>query len=192
MLLFAAVAAATHLFVSLAQTLLHRFLGHHPMGGRFFRNHINFHHAYYSKGKLVSKTYFREEGNNTPFFLIPVCLIGAGSYFILPTDIFVVEIIACAASFYAHVLFDREYHVEGSPLLRFTGFKRMQELHFNHHRHADRNFAVIDFFWDRILGSYEGILPKSHVILIHRMNPTVPFGRDPTPEISRRTKGNRL
>jgi hypothetical protein len=35
---------------------MHYKLGHHPMGGKFFRNHINFHHTYYSKDHLVSRT----------------------------------------------------------------------------------------------------------------------------------------
>ena len=61
---------------------------------------------------------------------------------------------ACAASFYAHVFFDKEYHVEGSRLQRFAWFRRKQELHFVHHRYANSNFAVIHFFWDRILGTY--------------------------------------
>src|SRR5258708_30901852 len=47
--LFLMTAVATHLVMSFAQTLMHYKLGHHPMGGRFFRNHINFHHTYYSK-----------------------------------------------------------------------------------------------------------------------------------------------
>jgi hypothetical protein len=64
------------------------------------------------------------------------------------------EAIACAASFYAHVFLDKEYHVEGSRLQRFAWFRRKQELHFVHHRHANSNFAVIHFFWDRILGTY--------------------------------------
>jgi sterol desaturase/sphingolipid hydroxylase (fatty acid hydroxylase superfamily) len=33
-------------------------------------------------------------------------------------------------------------------------FRRKRELHFVHHRHANCNFAVIHFFWDRILGTY--------------------------------------
>src|SRR5262249_22735755 len=37
---------------------------------------------------------------------------------------------------------------------RFAWFRRKQELHFVHHRHANSNFAVIHFFWDRILGTY--------------------------------------
>jgi sterol desaturase/sphingolipid hydroxylase (fatty acid hydroxylase superfamily) len=152
--LFLLTAVATHLVMSFAQTLMHYKLGHHPMCGKFFRNHINFHHTYYSKDHLVSRTYRGDEGNNTPFFFIPVFLVGACTYLILPIDLFVVQVVACAASFYAHVFFDKEYHVEGSGLRRFAWFRRKQELHFVHHRHANCNFAVIHFFWDRILGTY--------------------------------------
>ncbi len=133
-------AVATHLVMSFAQTLMHYKLGHHPIGGTFFRNHINFHHAHYCKDHLVSRTYLG--------------LVGACTYFVLPVDLFVAQLVACAASFYAHVFFDKEYHVEGSRLQRFAWFRRKQELHFVHHRHANSNFAVIHFFWDRILGTY--------------------------------------
>src|SRR6266853_6499888 len=112
--LFLMTAVATHLVMSFSQTLMHYKLGHHPMGGRLFRNHINFHHRYYSKDHLVSKTYLGEEGNNTPYFRMPVFLVGACAYLLLPADLFVVQVITCAASFYAHVFFDKEYHVEGS------------------------------------------------------------------------------
>src|ERR1700730_2797971 len=153
--LFLLIAIATHLVMSFAQTLMHYKLGHHPIGGKFFRNHINFHHRYYSKDHLLSRTYLGDEGNNTPFFFIPVFLAGACTYLLLPVDLFVVQAVACAASFYAHVFFDKEYHVEGSRLQRFAWFRRKQELHFVHHRHANSNFAVIHFFWDRILGTYK-------------------------------------
>ena len=53
--LFLMTAVATHLATSFAQTLMHYKLGHHPMGGKLFRNHINFHHTYYSKDHLVSR-----------------------------------------------------------------------------------------------------------------------------------------
>src|SRR5260221_6849168 len=152
--LFLMTAVATHLVMSFAQTLMHYKLGHHPMGGKFFRNHINFHHTYYSKDHLVSRTYRGDEGNNSPFFFIPVILVGVCTYLVLPIDLFVVQVVACAASFYAHVFFDKEYRIEGSRLQRFAWFRRKQELHFVHHRHANSNFAVIHFFWDRILGTY--------------------------------------
>jgi hypothetical protein len=94
--LFVITAVATHLVMSLGQTLMHYKLGHHRIGGKFFRNHINFHHAYYSKDHLVLPTYFGDKGNNTPAFFIPVFLVGAWTYLVLPIDLFVVEIAACA------------------------------------------------------------------------------------------------
>ena len=153
--LFLITGIITYLLVSFAQTLLHFKLGHSPLGGTFYHNHINFHHTYYSKDHLVSGTYLDEEGNNTPFFLIPVFLVGVFTYFILPFDLFVVQVIACAASFYAHVFFEKKYPLEKLRFQRFAWFRRKRELHFVHHRHADSNFAVIDFFWDRILGTYK-------------------------------------
>jgi len=152
--LYVITAVVTHLVVSFAQTLLHYKLGHHPMGRKLFSNHINFHHTHYAKEHLVSQVYLDDEGNNTPYFFIPVFLVGACTYFILPTDLFMVQIVACAGSFYVHVFFDKEYHVEGSRFQRFAWFRRKQELHFVHHRHANTNFAVIHFFWDKILGTY--------------------------------------
>src|SRR5947207_11273136 len=144
--LFLMAAVATHLVMSFAQTLMHYKLGHHPMGGKFFRNHINFHHTYYSKDHLVSRTYLGDEGSNTPFFFIPVFLVGACTYLVLPVDLFVAQLVACAAAFYAHVYFDKEYHVEGSRLHRFAWFRRKQKLHFVHHCHVNRNFVFIHIF----------------------------------------------
>src|ERR1022692_2248296 len=152
--LFLMTALATHLVMSFGQTLIHYKVAHHSMGGKFFSNHINFHHAHYSDAHLVSRTYLVDEGNTTPYFFIPVFLVGGCAYFLLPLNLFVVMAIACATSFYAHVFFDKEYHVEGSRLQRFAWFRRKQELHFVHHRHANSNFAVIHFFWDRILCTY--------------------------------------
>ena len=147
-------AISTHLVISGGQTVMHYRLGHRRLGGIFFRNHINFHHRYYAKGHLASASYQGAEGNNTPYFLAPIAILGTGLFFILPLDVFVVMALAAAASFYAHVYLDKEYHVEPSRLARFGWFRRKQRLHFVHHLHATSNFAVIDFFWDRLLGTY--------------------------------------
>jgi len=147
-------AACAHLIVSCSQTLMHRWLGHRRLGGVFFRNHIKFHHAQYAKGHLMSATYRGEEGNNTPYFLIPTALFGLGAFLMLPFVLFLAVALAASASFYAHVYLDKAYHVDGSWFERFVWFRRKQQLHFVHHLHANCNFAVIDFFWDRLLGTY--------------------------------------
>lgn len=152
--LFALTALGAHLVVSGSQTLLHYSLGHHRLGGVFFRNHIRFHHTHYARGHLVSPTYRGTEGNNTPYFLAPTILIGGVMFLVLPFDLFLVVTAVSAASFYAHVFFDKEYHVQEPKLAHFAWFRRKQQLHFVHHLHADSNFAVIDFFWDRLLGTY--------------------------------------
>lgn len=150
------IAIGTHMVMSFTQTLMHLHLGHRSWGGKLYRNHIDFHHTFYAKDHLVSPIYNGDEGNNTPYFFVPVFLVGACTFFLLPPDLFVAQALACAASFYAHVYFDKAYHVEGSRLLRFAWFRHMRELHFVHHRHVGTNFAVIDFYWDRLLGTYRG------------------------------------
>lgn len=154
--LFVLTAVCTHLVVSFSQTVFHFGLGHHPIGGIFYRNHIRFHHTYYARGHLVSSVYRGEEGDNTPYFLIPTILAAVGMFFVLPLGLFLIVIAASTASFCTHVYLDKEYHIEGSSLARFSWFRRKQQLHFVHHLHANCNFAAVDFFWDRFLGTYRG------------------------------------
>ncbi|MFL6353839.1 MAG: hypothetical protein ACJ74Z_18595 [Bryobacteraceae bacterium] len=147
-------AVVTHLLISFSQTLMHYGLGHRRLGGILFRNHIHYHHVHYSKGHLVSLVHTKNDGNNTPFFLIPIALMIASTYFIFPIGVFTVQIITATASFAAHVYLDKQYHTAGSLLLRFAWFRRKQQLHFVHHTHGNSNFAIIDNFWDRLLGTY--------------------------------------
>ena len=77
---YVVTAICAHLVMSGGQTLFHYGLGHHRIGGVFYRNHIRFHHKHYAKGHLVSSTYRGNEGNNTPYFLIPTILVGSGMF----------------------------------------------------------------------------------------------------------------
>src|SRR3984893_3166533 len=88
--LFLMTAVATHLVMSFGQTLIHYKVAHHPMGGRIFRNHIDFHHTHYSDDHLVSGAYLGDEGNTTPYFFIPILLVGGCAYWLLPLSFFAV------------------------------------------------------------------------------------------------------
>ncbi len=153
-LLFALTMACTHLVMSFGQTLMHYRLGHRRLGGFLFRSHINFHHVHYARGHLATTTHKGKGGNVTPYFVIPVFLVVAAVFSLMPRSLFIAVALAAGASFFAHVLFDRAYHTEGSYLERFAWYRRKRQLHFVHHLHANSNFAVIDFFWDRVLGTY--------------------------------------
>jgi hypothetical protein len=109
--LFLITAVATHLVMSFAQTLMHYKLGHHPIGGKFFRNHINFHHRYYSKDHLLSRTYLDDEGNNrriwyepprgtwtVPHLIAPTELAGSILHS-LPSAVFIASSDACHGHF---------------------------------------------------------------------------------------------
>ena len=134
--LIALTILCTHLVVSSSQTLLHYGLGHHRVGGIFYRNHIRFHHTHYAKGHLVSSVYRGNQGNNTPYFVIPVLIVAGGLYLVLPFNLFAVMTAACSVSFGAHVFLDKQYHIEEARLSRFAWFRRKQQLHFVHHLHA--------------------------------------------------------
>ena len=153
LLLFLMTAVVSHLVMSFAQTLMHYKLGHRPMGGKFFRNHINFHHTYYSKDHLVSRMYLGDEGNNTPYFFIPVVLVGAFTYLVLPIELFVVQVADVQRRLRGRLF---RQGISRGRIAASAGWRlrRKQELHFVHHRHANSNFGVIDFFWERILGTY--------------------------------------
>src|SRR6267154_580723 len=157
LLIYGFTAMMAHLLMSLGQTLFHRYLGHSRLGGRFFKNHIEFHHVHYAGDHVVSTHYLDNGDNNTLFFLIPVVLVVGLSYLFLRLDLLVVQFAAMSLSFCGHYYLDNQYHVAGSWLGRFSWFRRKQQLHFIHHRHANCNFAVIDYGWDRLLGTYRSV-----------------------------------
>jgi hypothetical protein len=82
--LFLMTAVATHLVMSFGQTFLHYKVAHHPIGGKLFRNHINFHHAHYADDHLASRTYLGDEGNITLRREIIVRLVPR-TLFLMPT-----------------------------------------------------------------------------------------------------------
>jgi len=70
LLVYGFTAMIAHFLMSLGQTLFHRYLGHTRFGGRFFTNHIQFHHTHYSGDHVVSTHYLDNGDNNTLFFFI--------------------------------------------------------------------------------------------------------------------------
>ena len=119
LLLYVLTAMIAHLLMSLGQTLSHRYLGHSRLGGRFFQNHIQFHHVHYAGDHVISNHYIDNGDNNTLFFLMPVALVVGLSYLFLKLDLFVVQLTVMSLSFCGHYYLDNEYHIAGSRLGRF-------------------------------------------------------------------------
>jgi sterol desaturase/sphingolipid hydroxylase (fatty acid hydroxylase superfamily) len=54
-----------------------------------------------------------------------------------------------------HVYLHAQYHLNGSPWSRFAWFRRKRELHFVHHRRVHTNYAIVEFWIDKLLGTYK-------------------------------------
>lgn len=152
--LYATTAILTYYLGSLIQAGLHALLGHRRIGGVIYTTHLYIHHALYSKN-MVSDEYLPEEKDATPFYVIPVTLLGWGVYKLLPLDLFLVYAGSISICFFCHVYLHRHYHLSKSWLGRFGWFRRRQQLHFVHHRHASKNYALIEHFWDKVFGTYQ-------------------------------------
>jgi sterol desaturase/sphingolipid hydroxylase (fatty acid hydroxylase superfamily) len=148
-----AVALGTYYLAALIQTVLHQALGHHRQGGKFFRAHLGNHHAIYSR-IFTTKSYIDEDESLTVYYLAPVAICSALAFWLLPLPFAVTVLSAFLFSFTAHVYVHVQYHLEDSVLERSRWFRRRRYLHQLHHEQPNRNFGVMEFFWDRLLGTY--------------------------------------
>ena len=155
-----AVALGTHNAASFVQTYLHYRMGHHRRGGRTNRYHLQYHHAIYSR-TFVTDRYVKEDKDVSLYYIPVAVFIAAAAYMLLPVWLFVVHVIAMAASFAAHTYVHAQYHLRTTWLQRFAWFCRKQRLHAVHHRNPSKNFAVLGFVWDRCLGTYQA--PRQEV-----------------------------
>lgn len=119
--LYCMTAILAHSMISFGQTLFHRHFGHRDLGGMFSKNHLQFHHAHYAGDHVVSNLHFNNDGNNTPFFLIPTTFVIGVIFFLLRFDFFVVAAATMSLSFFAHVYLDKQYHVQNRGLAALPG-----------------------------------------------------------------------
>jgi sterol desaturase/sphingolipid hydroxylase (fatty acid hydroxylase superfamily) len=148
-------AILTYFIGSLVQATLHALLGHKRIGGILYSTHVYCHHALYSKDHMVSDEYLPEEKDAAPFFIVPVGLIGWCGYELLPFDLFLVNAASIVLCFFGFLYLHKHYHLRQSWLGHFRWFRARQQLHFVHHRHASKNYALITPLWDRIFGTYQ-------------------------------------
>jgi sterol desaturase/sphingolipid hydroxylase (fatty acid hydroxylase superfamily) len=154
-LLYAVLAAvAAYLTGSLLQTVIHRWLGHQAVGTFFQRRHVLDHHRIYSPRHLVSSDYSAVERSLTPYYAVPAGGVIAFLRLVLPIAPFLSFSMTMLVSFAAHAYIHKHYHLQRTWLERFRWFRRHRDLHYVHHRNGRRNYAVIDFFWDRLFGTF--------------------------------------
>lgn len=150
-----ATAAATYLATTLVQVVFHRWFGHRDHLHEVFVNHARGHHADYRAGRLMSETYQQSERHVMWYYALPLVPLTALATWLLPWSLVAVHLAALVATIAWHIHLHEQYHLFDSPWARFAWFRRKRELHLRHHVRQDANFAIIAFFWDRLLGTLD-------------------------------------
>jgi hypothetical protein len=155
--LYLATILISHYIASLVQISLHYLVGHRTTGGFLYQRHVFEHHGIYSGDAPLSEVYSAEEKDASVYYVIPGAALVVMAYVVLPSDVFVVHTLSLAASSAAHLYLHAQYHLN-NPLLRRIGwFQTKRRLHLLHHQNMAKNFAVIEFGWDKLFGTYQAV-----------------------------------
>ena len=154
---YLAMILLSHYIASFVQISLHYVLGHRTLGGLFHQRHVYEHHGIYSGSALLSETYSDKEKDASVYYIIPAALLVSLAYLTLPLDLFIVHVLSLATSFAAHVYLHHQYHLRSPFLKRFGWFQQKRRLHLLHHRDMQKNYAVIEFGWDRVFGTFQAV-----------------------------------
>ena len=154
-LFFLLIGAGTYYGASLIQTLFHRFFGHTHRIAKLYHVHVGGHHAQYA-AHLLSERWIRTEQHITWYYAIPFTPMVLIAFCILPTSLFIFHTLSLSFTIWWHVFLHRQYHVRGVWLERFAWFREKRRLHFVHHKRPRRNYAIVEYVWDQLFGTFDG------------------------------------
>ncbi|HWC59548.1 MAG TPA: hypothetical protein VHC44_07615 [Verrucomicrobiae bacterium] len=147
-------ALATYYLASLIQAVFHRLFGHAPRIAKLHDVHVRGHHAQYARVTL-SERWIPNEQHITGYYAIPFIPIVCAAFCLLPGIYFAVHIASLMFSIWWHVYLHRQYHVRGVWWERFRWFQHKRRLHFLHHQKPHKNFAIVEYSWDLLLGTFD-------------------------------------
>ncbi|NQV85711.1 MAG: sterol desaturase family protein [Woeseiaceae bacterium] len=152
-LIFISVAVASYYLMSIVQTVLHRDFGHRKRIDAVFSAHAIGHHGQYNKHKLQSETFVELESHALNYYGIPIVVIAVLVYLLAGPLVMTAHLLGVFATFRWHIYLHEHYHLINSPFERFAWFREKRRLHFIHHIDARYNFAVVEFWIDRLMGT---------------------------------------
>ena len=147
-------ALATYYVASFVQAVFHKYFGHAPRIAKLHELHVQCHHAQYARRMLTDK-WIHTERHITGYYAIPFNPIVCAAFCFLPGLFFAVHIASLAFAIWWHVYLHRQYHVRGAWWERFGWFQRKRRLHFLHHQKPHKNFAIVEYSWDLLLGTLD-------------------------------------
>lgn len=155
----ALTAFVTFQATCLVQAVLHRWVGHGPLVASINRSHTGSHHRVYAGDAFEQPAYRNDEASVSHTFVPAGAAIAFLAWLVLPVQLWLVATGTVAATFALHVHLHVRYHLRRSPLERFAWFRRRKELHRQHHVDPRTKFGVVEFFWDRVMGTLASSAP---------------------------------
>jgi len=150
---FAVTAFVTFQLTCFIQAILHRFIGHRPLIRSIYLSHAGSHHKIYRPETFEQSTYRKDEASVTHTFVPAAMALALIAWAILPFDLWLVATASLTITFLLHVYLHAQFHIEGSRLNRFSWFRERKELHRQHHMDPSTNFGVLEFSYDRLMGT---------------------------------------
>jgi hypothetical protein len=155
---------STYYAAAVIQTVSHRLFGHTKRVLAIYTNHTHGHHARYSRRALLQDEWIASERHVLWYLALPFAALAATVYTVFPLAVFCSHLAAIAFAFWWHITLHRHYHLRGSTLERFAWFREKRDLHFVHHRRVRSNYAICEYWLDRLLGTYRAPdrMPNGH------------------------------
>jgi Fatty acid hydroxylase superfamily len=157
-----AVPVVTYYATTFVQVVFHRWFGHTDRLSAVFEQHLHGHHDDYRLGRLTSKKWIEAERHIMWYYALPLAPLSAVTAWLMPWPLFVLHAVALGLTIWWHIYLHQQYHLDGARWERFAWFRRKRELHLRHHVRHHGNYAIVEFFWDRLFGTYDQApLPSS-------------------------------
>jgi sterol desaturase/sphingolipid hydroxylase (fatty acid hydroxylase superfamily) len=147
--------ALTYYIASTIQAVSHRLFGHTHRIKAVFESHALGHHGVYKIDSLVSDRWVSAERHVMWYFVLLFTPFFLAIYFFTSSHVFAGHILGLAFAVWWHVFLHKQYHIRGSYFERFAWFKKKRQLHLVHHRCVGRNYAIVEFWLDHVMGTME-------------------------------------
>jgi hypothetical protein len=148
-----AMFVATYYFAAFVQTLLHRIFGHHDRIHQIYQTHAKGHHGKYPPQRLITDEWIDSEQHVMGYYAIPFVPLAVIVAWLGGLWLFLSHAAAMAFAIWWHIYLHKQYHLRGCHWERYGWFRRKRELHFIHHRQVRRNYAIVEYWMDDLLGT---------------------------------------
>lgn len=152
-MIFSGVAVASYYLMSILQTVLHRDFGHRDRIRAVFSAHAHGHHGVYNRNNLKTEEFVDHESHALNYYGIPIAIVGVALYLVSGPLVVIAHLTGVVFTFRWHMYLHEHYHLNETPLERFAWFRKKRHLHFIHHEDARYNFAVVEFWIDKLMGT---------------------------------------